>query len=144
MILNFEDFTEPLSMEEMTYIPIVIGAFDTDRHIPKTASKIIDIINDRHSIIISEPRLKKLLSTIRRMGVLWSKAQLIANSKGYYWSEDSAEITAYNISLNQRELGTNALSISSTQIMANLGDENAIKNLPKLKLIENTLKELIP
>jgi len=84
------------------------------------------------------------LSTIRRMGVLWSKAQLIANSKGYFWSEDSAEITAYNISLIQRELGTLALSISSTQIMANLGDENAIKNLPKLKLIENTLKELIP
>jgi hypothetical protein len=144
MILNFEDFTEPLSEEEKTYIPIVIGAFDPDRHIPKTAWKIIDIINDRPSIIISEPRLKKLLSTIRRMGVLWSKAQLIANSKGYFWSEDSAEITAYNISLIQRELGTLALSISSTQIMANLGDENAIKNLPKLKLIENTLKELIP
>ena len=100
MIKNFENITNELTEYELTLIPSIIKGFNRySKEYPIKAPDIVSRYNASHSDYkLTEPRLRKMVNYIRSNGL----APLIATSKGYYVSNDVAEIKGQIESLRQR------------------------------------------
>lgn len=102
-IITFEDFTEVLSEEEVSYLPYVLEAFKSIEK-PTTSADVCNLIqmfywkkNETH-LPMNGPRLRKFVNHIRTKGLL----PIIATSQGYFVSYDKKIITNQIQSLNQR------------------------------------------
>ena len=101
MIELFEEYTEPLTRDEMDLVPFIekglrnhVGA---EQAITSTA--IIRSIEMKKNIKIGGPRLRKILHHIRT----YDGAMLIcASSKGYYVAKTQQEYDTYIKSLSDR------------------------------------------
>jgi hypothetical protein len=109
MIVNFEDYTQPLTEEEKSLIKKILHAFLPDPEIPITNDAIADFMLEYHGIRLLHPRIQKILSTIRKMEIQWSGRIMIGTGSGYHWTRDQDQIDNYIKSLEQRLDSTNAL-----------------------------------
>lgn len=113
MIQGFNNETAPLTdYERKTILPIIAGWLrHTSKERPiinKTATKWL---KDR-GYNISEPRFRKVVSAIRIEGIV---ENVIATSKGYYVTDDPAEVAEYITSLRERASAINAVADALTQ-----------------------------
>lgn len=99
MINGFEEQTENLSEYELSLVPIFVQGFS--KKVGKvnsiTSAEIIAKLKPQHKL--SGARVRKIVNHIRNEGLL---PGLIATNKGYYISNDPAEIEKYCESLKQR------------------------------------------
>lgn len=112
MIKGFDNETAPLTdYERKTILPIIAGWLrHTNKERPvinKTATKWL---KDR-KYLISEPRFRKVVSAIRLEGIV---ENVIATSKGYYVTDDPAEVADYVSSLRERASAINAVADALT------------------------------
>ncbi len=105
MITGFEKETHELKAEELNILlPMLIAGFRTKtKDDPIKAPVIIEKMNEAlsskgHKFKLSEPRLRKLCNYIRSNGIL----PLIANSNGYFVSNDKKEIEDQITSMEER------------------------------------------
>jgi hypothetical protein len=108
MIINFESYTEQLSKDEISLLPLMIKGFKKhDISNPIKADDIIDKMNEflagRNAKRLTGARLRKIVNFIRCEGIL----PLVATSNGYYVSYDKFEIEKQIESLHQRAAGIN-------------------------------------
>ena len=101
MIQGFEDQTEELTQYEIeVLVPIMVKGLSTkigqDNAI--TNSKIRSRLKDKE-MNISDARIRKIINYIRVNKLI---INLLATSKGYFISNDPAEITRYKESLVAR------------------------------------------
>ena len=98
MITNFEEITQELNRDEMSWIqPLINGFKKRHKGNPIKAPEIIKGMR-KHGYRITEPRLRKCVNYIRTNGLL----PLIATSKGYYVTHNTQEIKSQIESLYQR------------------------------------------
>ena len=64
-----------------------------------TSDQITGRLEREHNIILTGPRLRKVINYIRRLKMV---VNLVASSKGYYVETDPVKIRAYVDSLKQR------------------------------------------
>ena len=111
MITNFENITEGLSTKENTIIlPKLISLVKWRRGKKNAVSnkKLINLLSAMgHDI--SQPRMRKMINQIRLKKLV---KNLIASSKGYYVTDDPAEIKNYILSLRERAEAINAVADS--------------------------------
>ena len=100
MITNFEQHTAPLTHHEITLMHHVVhllrnearkGAEISNQHIAERFAPLC------HSL--GSARIRKIINHIRLTGLV---PRLLANSKGYYISNDAREVDDYIASLHQR------------------------------------------
>lgn len=101
MIVGFEPYTEPLSLEEKE-LKIYIEQLLSNR-IGKeealTNKAISEHVYEDFGVKVNGARIRKIINAIRHSG---NVPLLIASSKGYYISDDKEEILTYLLSLRQR------------------------------------------
>lgn len=101
MINGFSEETSPLTEQEKKLIPIFVRSFFA--HIGKenavTSSAIAEGLKKNGRGSVSGARIRKIINYIRINGLV---PCLVSNSKGYYISNDAAEIDAYIESLQDR------------------------------------------
>lgn len=114
MIINFEIETAPLTEGEKKVAVNLSANFKyyIGKENAITGEKIIEHYNktmpkDFGYAKMSGPRLRKVINYIRLNGMV---TNLIATSKGYYVSEDKAEIATYVKSLTQRAEAINKIA----------------------------------
>ncbi len=101
MIIGFPEQTKELNQAEIEIAKDLImrlKRFNVGKKNVITGDKITAYYN-RHGHQIKGPRLRKIINFIRTHQLV---KNLIANSDGYYISNDSKEIDDYILSLNQR------------------------------------------
>lgn len=98
MITNFEDITYELTIEEQSTISTIVKSLK-EANEPLNNQKLQIIIFDKLGLNINGARLRKIINCIRTKNVL---NNLLANSKGYYISENKIEIEKYVQSLQDR------------------------------------------
>ena len=101
MITNFEELTCPLSDKEIEAAKTLAKYFNTFCDGKDNAITSNEIYNwgSVDGIVISGPRLRKIINYIRREQLV---KNLIASQKGYYRSNDRKEIFRYKQSLQER------------------------------------------
>jgi len=101
MINGFEIQTHELTgYEQDIIVPLVISGLRTKLNKSMAASnKYICSQLNKKGYKISPPRLRKVINHIRVNGLI---VNLLANSQGYYISNDHEEIDKYVESLRQR------------------------------------------
>lgn len=103
MVTNFENITHALTAEEEKLIPLLMNGLCTktkDNPIkgPEIISKMNAYAEGKGLPALTEPRLRKCINHIRSNSLL----PIIATSKGYYVSDDPAEIRDQVNSLRER------------------------------------------
>ncbi|MCX6154452.1 MAG: hypothetical protein NT007_09845 [Candidatus Kapabacteria bacterium] len=100
MIQGFEEITADLTEEEIKFFPRFVEVLSKHtKENPITSSKLIQIFRGEFDNWCSGARVRKLVSLIRRHGIL----PLIATSKGYFVVEwASPEFEAYCIAFGKR------------------------------------------
>lgn len=100
MITNFEEHTAPLTHHEIVLMHRVVDLLRSK------ARKGAEICNQEISDSFAPPgqslgsaRIRKIINHIRLTGLV---PRLLANSKGYYISNDAREVDDYIASLHQR------------------------------------------
>jgi len=102
MIIGFEKQTAEVTVEEMEIATSWAAAFKARLQKgkgPITAAKIAVLYKDRTGKEVSGARARKIINYIRTSGMA---PNLLANSNGYYMSDDPQDINAYICSLDQR------------------------------------------
>ena len=102
MITNFEEITHELTPKEVNIIlPLVAECLQNavGKDSALTNHKIAVKLRYENGIIISSPRIRKIIHEIRVNHIVRG---LLATSKGYYISNDISEIQTYIASLIQR------------------------------------------
>ena len=100
MIKNFGEITSELSDIEKKCLPAVIEILNkSSKNYIIDNDTIRKYVMDNKMVPLYPARLRKLISFIRTAGIL---PRLLANSKGYYQSDDFDAITDYIESLNER------------------------------------------
>lgn len=104
MIENFESITDELTSDEMDILPILKRVIsDYTEHEPIKSWELVNVVNTICVINglkpkMSEVRLRKMTNYLRSNAVI----PLIATSKGYFVSYDTAWIRSQIRSLRQR------------------------------------------
>jgi len=102
MIINFEEYTQPLTDDEKSIINKMLQAFEPNISKPIKNGHISVFMEEQHGIRLTHERVQKILSTIRKMDIRWKGMIMIATSAGYFWTSDRAQIDSYIKSLCQR------------------------------------------
>lgn len=113
MINGFKEQTHHLTENELEYVPFVIEILKTARGKESTLNSayILFILETQYNVDLSAPRLRKIVNHIR---VNFLIKNLLANSKGYWISNDYNEIMDYQESLDQRIAAIQAVRDSLT------------------------------
>ena len=100
MIKGFEKQTEKLTDDELALARIVAqGLSKKTKSNPASSSYICDTLNEKYpDIKLTDVRLRKIINHLRLNGM----ANICANGKGYYVSDDVRELQDYAVSLGQR------------------------------------------
>lgn len=100
-INGFEDQTENLSQRELELVPLFVQGFEKKigKESAVTSKSIIAKLRLK-GIKITDARIRKIVNHIRTKGII---PNLVATSKGYYRTDDDAELARYEESLDQRE-----------------------------------------
>lgn len=100
MITNFENITHELSDIELEMLPLMVNGFKRyTKQYPIKEPEIVARFNSNNpKTKLNGARLRKLVNHIRCHSML----PLIATSKGYYLSDDIAEIKNQIMSLRER------------------------------------------
>jgi len=101
MIQGFEQYTGEFNEEERMSIPHIIRLLENARGKSRAISnkRISAILEHNWGYKLSGPRIRKVVNLIRNKGILQN---VLANSRGYWISNDLDEITFYIQSLHQR------------------------------------------
>jgi hypothetical protein len=130
MVENFEEITKPLSTDDLKLLPILMeGLKRRSEHNPVSSKEIMRGVNARIKEYgvkskLSGAKLRKMVNYIRVNSLL----PVMANSVGYYVSEDPEVIASQVRSLRDRAKGIEA---------AAAGLESFLK--PKPEFIQATL-----
>lgn len=102
MINGFEEQTHDLTEDEIKLvIPILVKGFKTlvGKEKAMTSKAICKQILDHHNMLITGPRLRKMVNYIRTNHMVML---LMATSNGYYVADDAQEVLDYIQSLRDR------------------------------------------
>jgi hypothetical protein len=67
-------------------------------------------MEEQHGIRLTQERIQKILSMIRKMDIRWAGRIMVATSRGFFWTSDPTQIDNYIKSLTQRCDSTEALA----------------------------------
>lgn len=109
MIEGFEEFTYEVTEAEMKIILILVERFKKriGKQLAVKNATIIKWLFDNHGIQVGGARIRKMINYIRTENLV---PNLIATSKGYYISNDGAELEKYILSLRQRARAIEAIA----------------------------------
>lgn len=109
MIINFDQYTQDLSSDEITAAEIISNRLKSNvgKKMVRTNKYISDTILKEYGIKITSARMRKIINWIRTKGII---PNLVATAKGYYVSTDKEEIDKYVYSLRQRARAILAVS----------------------------------
>lgn len=113
MIHGFEEITARLSDDEIALIPEVVNMLnERTKENPIKNSVISGGLIMKYNKFISAPRIRKMINyiSLRHM----TKHTLVANSKGYYITQDINEIVRYVNSLCDR---SEAINVRASSIL---------------------------
>ena len=110
MIVNFEDYTQPLTDDEKSLISKILQAFYPNPSIAIKNGHIATFMEEQHGIRLTQERIQKILSMIRKMDIRWAGRIMVATSRGFFWTSDPTQIDNYIKSLTQRCDSTEALA----------------------------------
>jgi hypothetical protein len=102
MIINFEEYTEPLTdYERDTLLPVIVAGLrtKTEKDLAITNVKMCRALREAGYRKLNEPRMRKIINHIRVNGLI---KNLVASSKGYWIEEDIEERKKYVKSIKQR------------------------------------------
>lgn len=102
MLNGFEEITAPLTEHEKTILPVIVSGLKrkVGVHNSVTNKAICEGLKRVKNIDINEARVRKIINHIRMHNLV---PGLIANSKGYYISNNPKEVKAYIESLEGRK-----------------------------------------
>ena len=112
MITGFEDHTKDLTaVEKDILLPILIKGLKNlvGKKTALTSNVIIKQIMTHHNLVLSPPRLRKIVNYIRINNKV---PLLLSNSKGYYVATDHQEVIDYIKSLRERAESINYVADS--------------------------------
>jgi len=102
MITGFEEWTQPLSDNEIAMMEIIVsGLKKFTKEKPITNKEICRLINKKYQGkygVLSEARVRKIINRIRGDALL----PVIGTKKGYYVSDNEADIIEEINTLSQR------------------------------------------
>ena len=125
MIKGFEKQTEKLTDDELALARIVAqGLSKKTKHNPASSSYICNTLNEKYpDIKLTDVRLRKIINHLRLNGM----ANICANGKGYYVSDDVRELQDYAVSLGQRIGAQEAVYKSLVHHIERIITKNKIK-----------------
>lgn len=101
MITNFETITADLSYPEKLATRVLIDTLnDSSKICPISQSALSDHIKNETGLDFSASRIRKMIHYISRKKL--TRLPLLANSLGYYISDDQTEIARYLKSITDR------------------------------------------
>lgn len=139
MIENFEEITEPLTVDDEKLVPVIITGLKLRSKLnPIKGGDIVVRLNaDRLKYgvksKITEARFRKIINHIRLNGLL----AVIATSKGYYTTEDPEEIRSNIRSLEDRANAILGAADGLRKFLPEHKNEIRVTQSVALKLFEN-------
>lgn len=108
MINGFEEETAPLTEAEHKMVPWFVAGLSTKigADMAITSDEMAKAILDKKGVTVTGARIRKIINYIR---VTHQVPRLMATSKGYYITNDRAELGRYIQSLKQREEAIRAM-----------------------------------
>lgn len=100
-IVNFLEYTSELTGEEIVTCQIIVDRLrqNVGKKNRRTNKFISGVLKLEYGLNVSSARMRKIINHIRVKGLIQN---LIADSGGYYVSNDPDEINKYIFSLRQR------------------------------------------
>lgn len=120
MIENFEEITEPINVDDLKFLPVLIRGLERHgKEDPIKGREIVAAMNRQKlkynfNAQFSEARLRKLVNHIRVNGLL----AVIATSNGYFVSNESETLRSQIRSLRDRANGIHAAADGLESLLA--------------------------